>query len=1226
MADRSIVVRLRAQADGFKSEMAAAAAAAEKVGVAGEKSAQRASTATGRLAQSATQHRDAWTGAGTVLTGFGAAALGALGMATKAAMDWESSWAGVMKTVDASPAQYAQLEQGLRGLARTLPSTHEEIAAVAEAAGQLGIQREAIVGFTRTMIDLGQTTNLSADEAATSIAQFSNVMGTSSNDISRFGAALVDLGNHGASTEKDIMMMAQRLAGSGKLIGASEQDILGLSAALADVGISAEAGGGSISRVLQKMNTAVLDGGAKLEGFAQTAGVSAEEFAAKWKSSPIEAFNMFVVGLGKVTQSGGNAVGVLKSLKVNSEEETRAMLSLAGAGDHVTEMLGIANNGWDASSALVIEASKRYDTAASKIAIARNNLVDLGIDIGGMVLPAVAALAEKGVGLIHWIQNLPGPAKEAGAVLGGLAGAASLGAGAFLLIVPRVLDTVHAFRQLREDGSRIPGVMGAIGKAALGLTALAAAPGIIKSTTDAMRGLDRSDFSVGTNQLTASLLNAAKSGSVFKNTLGDLQSAGVLNTEMFANLGASIESAANPDLADRFAVWSHLDGTGLAEVQERFDGLGQSLAVMAQTDLPKAQETFSAFWKEAQAGGASFGDILKVMPAFKDQLVGIATQMGTATDDATLLKIATGQIKPATDSAAVGTDGLGDSMSEASKEAKEMKDAITEMANTFLGQRGAMRDYEAALDAASDSIKKNGRNLGEHTEKGRANEAALDQLGRSALDVAEKMRASGEAPGKFLEGARKEIIATGQAMGRSKEDAEAYADQLGLTPEYIKTQIDVDTAGAEKKINSYSDLITQKVQKVVQQKIAVDTKDPNHQIKGFAGTMQDAGKMKAVSVPVTADTRPAMTKLEQFNARTARTTSTTNVDANARPAVRQLEGFKAQANGATGQVVVTATTDAARQSLATLQQAISGSQGFVTINGRIVNAQSALSALMDQVASSNGTVTINGQAVPASQALSTLIGQINAGHGTVTIAGNANPANAATASAVNKANSSTGTVKVAGNNAPAKAATSAAVQNANSSTGTVRVAGNNAPAKASADAATNYASGKSGTIHVGANTYAANSAINSAARDRNMTIRVHYSDPGFHGAASSSRFASGGPVYGPGTSTSDSIPASLSNGEHVMTAREVAQAGGQAAIFRMRRAISMGELKFSSGGGIERGTYAPAPVMQPSQVIVRQAHQQAFPKHIALVDADGTFLGRLRTVATDVAVDVVNAR
>ncbi len=69
---------------------------------------------------------------------FGAATLAGLGLATKAAIDWESAWAGVRKTVEGSPEELAAVESGLRELATTLPATHNEIAAVAEAAGQLG--------------------------------------------------------------------------------------------------------------------------------------------------------------------------------------------------------------------------------------------------------------------------------------------------------------------------------------------------------------------------------------------------------------------------------------------------------------------------------------------------------------------------------------------------------------------------------------------------------------------------------------------------------------------------------------------------------------------------------------------------------------------------------------------------------------------------------------------------------------------------------------------------------------------------------------------------------------------------------------------------------------------------------------------------------------------------------------------------------------------------------
>jgi tape measure domain-containing protein len=62
------------------------------------------------------------------------------------------------------------------------------------------------------------------------------------------------------------------------------------------------------------------------------------------------------------------------------------------------------------------------------------------------------------------------------------------------------------------------------------------------------------------------------------------------------------------------------------------------------------------------------------------------------------------------------------------------------------------------------------------------------------------------------------------------------------------------------------------------------------------------------------------------------------------------------------------------------------------------------------------------------------------------------------------------------------------------------------------------------------------------------------------------RRASGGSVNGPGTSRSDSIPAYLSNGEHVLNARDVAAMGGQAGVYAFRNALHR-----RNGGAIKSG-------------------------------------------------------
>lgn len=62
--------------------------------------------------------------------------------------------------------------------------------------------------------------------------------------------------------------------------------------------------------------------------------------------------------------------------------------------------------------------------------------------------------------------------------------------------------------------------------------------------------------------------------------------------------------------------------------------------------------------------------------------------------------------------------------------------------------------------------------------------------------------------------------------------------------------------------------------------------------------------------------------------------------------------------------------------------------------------------------------------------------------------------------------------------------------------------------------------------------------------------------------------AGGGAIVGAGTATSDSIPAMLSNGEHVLTADDVHDMGGQAAVYRLRALAQAGRLRFAAGGAV----------------------------------------------------------
>lgn len=354
------------------------------------------------------------TGLGNTMTvGVTAPIVAGVGAVVKSAMSWESAFAGVKKTndevVDSTGNvvySYADLENGLRGLAAQLPASHQEIAGVAEAAGQLGIKSQDVVSFTKTMIDMGESTNLSAEDAASAIAKIANITGLTSDEYQRFGSSVVALGNNFATTEQDIVAMANRLAASGTLAGLTNQEILGLATAMSSVGIEAEAGGTAMTQTLAAIESAVAAGGEDLQKFATVAGESAQEFADKWKNHPIEAIQDFIRGLGKLDEKGESATMVLDDMQLSGVRQSNMLKSLALAADTMTGAVDLSNKAWSENTALTNEASTRYETTESKLKMLKNQVVDMAIDFGGPLVDALKNGLEASKPLIQTLSDM----------------------------------------------------------------------------------------------------------------------------------------------------------------------------------------------------------------------------------------------------------------------------------------------------------------------------------------------------------------------------------------------------------------------------------------------------------------------------------------------------------------------------------------------------------------------------------------------------------------------------------------------------------------------------------------------------------------------------------------------------------------------------------------------------------------------------------------------------
>ncbi|MBO0445549.1 phage tail tape measure protein [Enterococcus ureilyticus] len=454
---------------------------------------------------------------------------------TTAAISWESAFAGVKKTndevVDSTGKvvySYKDLEDGLRGLAKELPASHQEIAAVAEAAGQLGIETPNVVSFTKTMIDLGESTNMSAETAATALARFANITQMSQGDFDKLGSVIVDLGNNFATTESEITEMGLRLAGAGKQIGMSQGEILGFAAALSSVGIEAEAGGSAFSKVMVEMQLAVekgtgafseleqiannagysigevgdvvLKGGkplktmaeslgmsskelskmykeadkskTSLENFSQVAGMTGEQFSKAFKEDPSQAIIKFIEGLKNAESQGTSAIKVLDDMDIKEVRLRDSLLRASNASDVFSGAIKMGNKAWGENTALTEEANKRYETTESKLKMLKNEAVDAAIDLGGPFVDALRDGLKASKPLVK--------------MLGELAKAFSDADPKTQQLIVKLLAATAAAGPLLKITGKLTGGIGSLGKSFVELSASMAKKKAITEATEAL--------------------------------------------------------------------------------------------------------------------------------------------------------------------------------------------------------------------------------------------------------------------------------------------------------------------------------------------------------------------------------------------------------------------------------------------------------------------------------------------------------------------------------------------------------------------------------------------------------------------------------------------------------------------------------------------------------------------------------------------------------------------
>jgi len=775
---------------------------------------------TGELKNMSSEAQAASREVGGTLVAIGAGIVAIAGLTVKAAKDWETAWIGVEKVIDGTPEQIAAVESELRALTGILPASHKEIAAVAEAAGRLGIEAGSIAGFTKVMIDLGEATNITAEAAATDLARFMNVMGDSVDTVSNLGSAIVDLGNNFATSESEIVAMAMRLSGAGRQVGLTSAEVLGLATSLSAVGIEAQAGGSAISKVMMEIASQVENGGDKLDTFARIAGMSADQFSHQWRTNPGLALAAFVKGLADAEMQGESTLGMLEELGISEIRMRDALLRSAAAADGFADAMSLGNEAYAENIALATEAEKRYASFDSQVGMMRNKVTDLAIDLGQHLLPILLSVVQ-GIGdFADMLAGLPEPMQGAIAIGGALIGMITLAGGTALIAIPKIVAFRTAVATLTTTMPLATGAVRGFASFLGGPWGVAIAAGVtgIMLLTNYLKSAQSSAEEVDNAFRTAS-----ESGQLFE-TLGEGKEITYWRdvTADLENMNYMLQRVEqeNANVFLRFSTETHGFRGALREA-------GEQLSTMAASDLPSATRAFSTFIEGQQLTREQVASLINEMPAFRDELTRQATALGISlsglTDQEQALiraEIALGEYGDATADATGDTKSAAAAYLEAADATTQLNRDLESLLKTLdeanrtnqdaitsnLDYKDTLADVDEAIKNARDGVEGYSLGLDENTQAGRDNTRMLVDIARDGWDAAEAQFAlDGSVEGfrKRLVQSRDDLIQRAIDLGATRKEAEELADRFLKMPTDHEFEVIAETERAKRAVNGF---------------------------------------------------------------------------------------------------------------------------------------------------------------------------------------------------------------------------------------------------------------------------------------------------------------------------------------------------------------------------------------------------------------------------------------
>lgn len=746
----------------------------------------------------------AMTQVGSGLMAIGALAAVGVGLAVKKFADFDQAMSNVAAATHESEQNMNALRDAALDAGAKTVFTATEAANAIEELGKAGLSTKDILeGGLSGALDLASAGGLGVADAAGIAAVALKTFKLEGGDM----AHVADILSAGAGKAMgSVTDLSQALSQSGQVAsstGLSIEETTATLSAFASQGLLGSDAGTSFKAMLQRLTPQSAEAAKKMSEL----GISAYDAQGNF------------IGMEKFA---GNLQDSLKGLTTEQRNSALATIFGSDAVRAATVLYAEGESGIKGWIGKVNDSGYAAETAALRMDNLKGDVEKLGgafdtalIKSGEAADIVLRFLTQTTTNMVDAFNGAGPIVQGATLTIGALTAAVTLGAGAFMVAVPKVLEYKTAVEALGPTAQKTAGLVGLVGKAAGGLAVLGVTIALVNAFDEALRNSGDSSEKLQNKMLTsAQALDVVKSA--FSGLDGTIGRDIALQTVSIKEFGKYIDKA--KELSDQ-AVW----GVGLLNPELRtakdgFDKMGQALASIASTNVPAAQEALGKLREEYKLSDEQVLSLIHMMPAYEKALTDQASASGLAADDTTLLKLALEEVKPTALDAA-------DAYLQAANESKSLDDQLIQLIETINKANGVGQDavstnasYQQALLDANDAVAKAqagaegyGLTLDMTTQAGIDNNNMLVDLAQKGEDAAlAQLNLDGNTANYVanLQANRDQVLQHAKDLGATDEQLAFISDHMVNMPTEAQIKVIADTQQAKLNLEELAGLLT----------------------------------------------------------------------------------------------------------------------------------------------------------------------------------------------------------------------------------------------------------------------------------------------------------------------------------------------------------------------------------------------------------------------------------